>query len=53
MRGDEHDARAELLRKGASGSYTNAGTKQDVNLARKTLFSSGKVVNGRLGSRPR
>lgn len=35
------------------GSYTGAGTKQDVNLARKTLFSLGKVVNGRLGSRSR
>lgn len=43
-----HDAQRVLR-----GSYTIAGTKQDVNLARKTLFSLGKVVNGRLGSPPR
>lgn len=49
--GKGHDAhgRERVLR----GSYTSVGTKQDVNLARKTLFSPGKVVNGRLGSRPR
>jgi len=40
-----------MARKGARGSYIGAGTKQDVNLAHKTLFSLGKVVNGRLGSR--
>ena len=46
-----------MTRMGAKGcsaeSYIGVGTKQDVNLTRKTLFSLGKVVNGRLGNRPR
>lgn len=42
----------ERARKGASPEVTREPeTKRDVNLARKTLFSPGKVVNGRLGSR--
>jgi len=47
----EHDAHGceRVLRR----SYIGAGTKHDVNLTRKTLFSLGKVVNGRLGNRPR
>lgn len=54
---DHYGAREGMSRMGAKGcavEVTRApGTKQDVNLARKTLFSPGKVVNGRLGSRSR
>lgn len=52
----EGGEKGKRVRKGAkgrpTGSHTeNTETKRDVNLARKTLFSAGKVVNGRLGSR--
>lgn len=44
--------REERARKGAPPEVAREPeTKRDVNLARKTLFSPGKVVNGRLGSR--
>lgn len=55
-RGMRRGLRERDARKGAPRKLPpSAGTKQDVNLAHKTLslFSSGKVVNGRLGSRPR
>lgn len=54
---DHYGAWEGMSRVGAKGCSVevtrSAGTKQDVNLARKTLFSPGKVVNGRLGSRSR
>lgn len=40
----------ERARKGAP-LEVEPETKRDVNLAHKTLFSPGKVVNGRLGIR--
>lgn len=42
----------ERARKGAPPEVARGPeTKRDVNLVRKTLFSPGKVVNGRLGIR--